>query len=99
MKTIWLRTKTTMKLFNLAILLKLIKKVAISSLVPRKDKLNAKSIEINTFLKQKCKGSSFELISHFNINPHRHTNVRGLHLNNYSDRQLTNKFLNYIEKG
>ena len=74
-------------------------KVAISSLVPRKDKLNAKVKEVNTFLKEKCEKSNFDLISHFNINPRLHTNARGLHLNNYSDRQLTNNFLNYIEKG
>ena len=44
-------------------------KVVISSLVPRKDKLNAKAREVNTFLKEKCKESNFDLIYHFNINP------------------------------
>ena len=49
-------------------------------------------------MKEKCEESNFDLISHFNINPHCRVNVRGLHLNNCSDRQLTNDFLNYIEK-
>ena len=63
-------------------------KVAISSLVSRKDKFeNAK-----TFLKEKCEESKFDLISHFNINPNRYTNTRDLHLNNYGDRQLTKNF-------
>ena len=72
-------------------------KVAISSLKAIKDKLKAK--ELNTFLKELCEESNFDLISSFNINPHRHTNTRGLHLNNYSDRWLTKNFLSYIEKG
>ena len=73
-------------------------KVAISSLVPIKDKLNEKAKEVNTFLKEKCKENNFDLISHFNINPYRHTNARGLHLNYYDDRQLTKNFLNYTQK-
>ena len=73
--------------------------LAILSLVPRKDKLNAKAKEVNTFLKEKCEESNFDLISHCNINPHRYTNARGLHLNNYGDRQSTKSFLNYIKKG
>ena len=59
-------------------------KVAISSLVSRKDKLNAKAKEVNTFLKEKCEESNFGLISHFNINPHRHTSARGLYLGDAS---------------
>ena len=74
-------------------------KVAILSLVLRKDNLNAKPKEVNTFLEEKREESNFDLISHFNINPHSHTNARGLHLNNYSDRELTKNFLNNIEKG
>ena len=46
-------------------------KVAVSSLVPRKDKLNQKAKEVNTFLKEKCEESNFDLISYFNISPHR----------------------------
>ena len=40
-------------------------KVTISSLV------HAKTKEVNTFLKEKCKESNFDLISYFNINPYR----------------------------
>ena len=74
-------------------------KVAVLSLVLRKDNLNAKPKEVNTFLKEKCEESNFDLISHFNINPHSHTNARGLHLNNYGDRESTKNFPNYIDTG
>ena len=50
-------------------------------------------------MKEKCEENNFDLITHFNINTHRRTSARGLHLNNYSDRQLTKNFLNFIEKG
>ena len=73
--------------------------LAILSLVTRKDKLNAKAKEVNTFLKEKCEESNFDLISHCNIILHRYTNARGLHLNNYGERQSTKSFLNYIKKG
>ena len=61
-------------------------KVAVSSLVPRKDKLNAKAKEVKTFLKEKCEERNIDLISHVNIN------ARGLHFNIYGDRQLTKNF-------
>ena len=69
------------KIVSLALLLKLTKKVAISSLAPRKNKLNAKAKEVNIFLKEKCEESKFD--SHFNNNPHCYTILRGLHLNYY----------------
>ena len=42
-------------------------KVAISSLVLRKDKLNVKAKEVNTSLKEKCEENNLDLISRFNI--------------------------------
>ena len=72
-------------------------KVAISSLAPIKDKLHTKAKEVNTFLKGKCEESNFNLISHFNIKPYRHTGAIGLHLNNFGDRQPI-KFLKIILK-
>ena len=53
-------------------------KVALSSLVPRKFELNVKAKEINTFFKEKCEKSNFDLISHCNINPHCRISGRGL---------------------
>lgn len=44
-------------------------KVAILSLVLRKDKLNVKAKEVNTFLNENCEANNFELIFHFNITP------------------------------
>ena len=61
-------------------------KVAVSSLLPRKGKLNAKAKEVKTFLKEKREERNIDLISHVNIN------ARGLHFNIYGDRQLTKNF-------
>ena len=60
---------------NLLNLLKLIKKIAISSLAPRKDKLNAKAKEVNTFMNAKCEERNYDLIYHFNTSPHCDTNA------------------------
>ena len=67
-------------------------KVAVSSLVPRKDKLNAKAKEVKTFLKEKREERNIDLISHVN------TNARGLHFNIYGDRQLTKIFKIILKK-
>ena len=38
-------------------------------------------------------------MQHHNINPLRHINAKGLHLNNYGDKQLTRNFTSFIENG
>ena len=70
-----------------------------SSILPRKDKFNSKAKEVNTYLQDICFSNNLPLITHRNINPHRHINVKGLHLNNYGDRHLTRNFINFIENG
>ena len=73
--------------------------VVVSSIVSRKDRFNNKAKEVNKNLKDKCDEHDLQLIKHSNINPFRHTNVKGLHLNNYGDKQLTRKFTSFIENG
>ena len=68
-----------------------------SSILPRKDKFNSKAKEVNTHLQDICFSNHLPLITHRNINPYRHINVKGLHLNSYGDKQLTRNFINFIE--
>ena len=63
--------------------------VAVSSIVSRKDRFNSKAKEVNKNLKDKSEEHNLQLIQHYNINPFRHTNAKGLHLNNYGDKWLT----------
>ena len=74
-------------------------RVIVSSIVPRKDRLNKKAKEVNIKLREKCEANGLTTIAHNNINPSRHTNAKGLHLNNYGDKQLTKNFTNFIENG
>ena len=73
--------------------------VVVSSIVSRKDRFNNKAKEVNKNLKDKCEEHDLQLIKHNNINPFRHTNAKGLHLNNYGDKQLTRNFTSFIENG
>ena len=73
--------------------------VVVSSIVSRKDRFNNKAKEVNENLKDKCEEHNLQLIQHHNINPFRHTNAKGLHLNNYGDKQLTRNLTSFIENG
>ena len=70
--------------------------IVISSIVPRKDRLNNKAKEGNVHLREKCEANNLSLIEHHNINPYRHINAKGLHRNN---NQLTKNFTRFIENG
>ena len=73
--------------------------VVVSSIVSRKDRFNNKAKEINENLKDICEEDNLQLMQHHNINPLRHINAKGLHLNNYGDKQLTRNFTSFIENG
>ena len=73
--------------------------VLVSSMVSRKDQFNNKAKEGNENLKDKCEEHNLQLIQHHNINLFRQTNEKGLHLNNYGDKQLTRNFTSFIENG
>ena len=72
-------------------------KVAVFSILPRKDKFNSKTKEVKAHLQDICSSNNLPLITHSNIIPHRHVNVKGLHLNSSGDKQLTRNFINFIE--
>ena len=73
--------------------------VVVSSIVSRKDRFNSKAKEVNKNLKDKSEEHNLQLIQHYNINPFRHTNAKGLHLNNYGDKRLTRDFTSFTENG
>ena len=72
-------------------------KVAVSIILPRKNKLNSKAKEVNIHLKYICSSNNLSLITHNNTNSYHHINVKGLHLNICDDKQLTRNFINFIE--
>ena len=74
-------------------------KIAVSSILPRQDKHNKKGKEVNAYLQEKCSQNNFPFITHSNTNERRHTNSKGLHLNNYGDKLLTRNFISFIENG
>ena len=74
-------------------------KVAVSSVLPRKDKFSSKAREVNSHLQDICSSNNLPVITRSNINPHRYVNVKGLHLNSYGDKQLTRNVINFIENG
>ena len=73
--------------------------VVVSSIVSRKEQINKKAKEVNENLKYKCEEHNLQLIQHHNINLFHHTNTRGLHLNNYGEKQLTRNFSSFIKNG
>lgn len=62
------------------------KKEVVSSIVPRKNQINNKANEVNVHLRDKCEQNNLRLIQQHSISPYHHTNAKGLHLNNYGDK-------------
>ena len=73
--------------------------VVVCSIVSKKDQINNRAKEVNENLKYKCEEHNLQLIQHHNINLFHHTNTRGLHLNNYGEKQLTRNFSSFIKNG
>ena len=55
--------------------------VMVSGIVPRRDKLNGKGLEVNKCLISLCSVNNFHFINNANINTATHLNISGLHLN------------------
>ena len=53
----------------------------VSGIIPRKDNLNEKGIDVNNFLNTFCKDFNFNFIDNSNINEVTDLNKSGLHLN------------------
>ena len=65
----------------------------------KKNRVNNKAKEVNENLKEKCEEHNLQLIQLQNINHFHRNNAKGLHLNNYGDKQLIRNFRSFIENG
>ena len=71
-------------------------KVAISGIIPRRDRHNQKAKQVNDILKHSCVDENIPFISHHGLNPRLHLNGRGLHLNDKGCSRLTNNFRKFL---
>ena len=73
--------------------------ISVSSIVPRKDKLNGKAAEVNSYLQRMCSNVNILFIDNARvINPKRHLNNSKLHLNLEGSEKLSDVFINSIKK-
>ena len=70
--------------------------IMISGIVPRRDNLNEKAIEVNRFLQSSCSTYNFYFIDNGNINRETHLNLSGLHLNHNGTYVLGSNFVGAI---
>ena len=54
------------------------KKILISSIVPRRDNLNGNVHQVNIFLKKFCMQNDFAYVNHGHIKPRQHCNYGGI---------------------
>ena len=71
--------------------------VTVSSIVPKYGKLNEKVRSVNRFLRIYCRNMDMCLDGHENINPCKHLNRSGLHLNHLGSPILTVKFFKSVK--
>ena len=71
-------------------------KVAISGIIPRKDRHNQKAKQVNDIPKQSCVDENIIFILHHCISPRLHLNGRGLHFNVKGSSRLANNFINFL---
>ena len=71
-------------------------KVAISGIIPRRDRHNQKAKQVKDILKYSCVEENIPFISHHGINQRLHLNGRGLHLNDKGSSRLANNFRNFL---
>ena len=72
--------------------------ILISGIVPRRDKLNAKAAQVNSFLKNECGKRNICFINNSNINPRYHYNQNGIHLNRSGTNRLIENLLFALSK-
>ena len=70
--------------------------VTVSGIVPRYGKLNEKVRSVNRLLRIYCRNMDMRFVGHENINPSKHLNRSGLHLNHLGTPILTVNFLNVL---
>ena len=67
-------------------------KIIVSSVVCRKNKFREKVDKVNAHLEEICAEKDIAIITHSNINPKRHLNKSGLHLNDADISVLVRSF-------
>ena len=72
--------------------------ILISGIVPRRDKLNAKAAQVNSFLKNECGKRNICFINNYNVNPKYHCKQGGIHLNKSGTSRLIEKLLFALSK-
>ena len=70
--------------------------VTVSVIVPTYGKLNEKVKSVNCLLQIYCRNMDIRFVGHENINPSKHLNCSGLHLNHLGTPILTVNFLNVL---
>ena len=70
--------------------------IMISGIVPRRDNLNEKAIEVNRFLQSSCSTYNFYFIDNGNINRETHLVMSGLHLNHNGTYVFGSNFVDAI---
>ena len=70
--------------------------VTVSGIAPRYGKLNEKVRPVNRLLRIYCRNMDMHFVGHENINPSKHLNCSGLHLNHLGTPILTVNFLNVL---
>ena len=72
--------------------------ILISGIVPRRDKLNAKAAQVNSFLKNESGKRNIFFTNNSNINSRCHCNKSGIHLNRSGTNRLIEHFLLVLSK-
>ena len=70
--------------------------VTVSGIVPRYGKLNEKVRSVNRLLRIYCRNMDMRFVGHENINPSKHLNRSGLHINHSGTPILTVNFFNVL---
>ena len=70
--------------------------VTVSGIIPRYGKLNEKVRSVNRLLRIYYRNMGMRFVGHENINPSKHLNRSGLHLNHLGTPILTVNFLNVL---
>ena len=70
--------------------------VTVSGIVPRYGKLNEKVRSVNRLLRIYCRNMDMRFVGHENINPSKHLNCSGLHLNHLGTPIFIVNFLNVL---
>ena len=70
--------------------------IAVSRILPRRDRFSKKAKDVNECLEIKCKDHNVNVINHKNINTRSHLNQDRLHPNRKGKHMMENNFSTFI---